>query len=85
MRCRIVKMHYPSRRVHISLAGQNLSERLEHVLTEAVTVQLLPRGEPFDKSGAPEAQITVSIVFGAALVGLALVGTSSADTHHILS
>jgi hypothetical protein len=42
--------------MHVSPAVQNLSEQVEHVLTEGVTVQLLSSVEPIDKDGAPEAQ-----------------------------
>jgi hypothetical protein len=78
-------MHYRSCRVHISPAVQNLSEWPRHVLTEVVTVELFARAESVDQNGPLTLKNTVSIVVGAAIVGLALVGTSSADTHHILS
>jgi hypothetical protein len=83
-RCDILNMHYRSCRVHISPALQNLSERLEHVLTEVATVEHHPRVDPVDKDDAPDAKSTVSIVFGAAIMHLTLVGTSSADPHYIL-
>jgi hypothetical protein len=81
----IVKMHSRSCRVHISPAVQNLSERIDHVLTEGVAVELFPREEPVDEDGAPDAQKYCEHHFWASVVGLLLVGTLSADTHPILS
>jgi hypothetical protein len=64
---------------------ENPSEWLEYALIEVVTVEFLPRGSQLIKMAPRTLKNTVSIVFGAAIMGLTLAGTSSAGTHHIFS
>jgi hypothetical protein len=64
---------------------QNLSERLQYILAEVVAVKLAPEGSQLIKMAPRPLKNTVKLVFDAAIVGRTFVGTSSADTHHILS
>jgi hypothetical protein len=52
MMCGIVKMHYRSWRTRSSVVVQDLRERLKHLLTEAVAVELVPAWEPVNEDGA---------------------------------
>jgi hypothetical protein len=85
MRCGIVKMHYPSSRVRISPAVQDISEQLKHVLAEVGAGKLCLRWEPIDQDGAADAQEQGEHRFPDADRGSHSCGTSSADKHSILS
>jgi 5'(3')-deoxyribonucleotidase len=71
--------------VYISPAVQNLSERLEQVLTEIVRVELFFRRSQLIEMAPRMLKNTVSIVYEVVIVGLTLVGTFSADILHMLS
>jgi hypothetical protein len=55
------------------------------MLTKVVIVEFLPRRIQLIKMAPRMLKNTVSIVSGAVFVGVTLVGTLSASTHHILS
>jgi hypothetical protein len=62
---------------------QNLVKPPEYLFSDVAAVVLFREWKPIDENGAADAQNAVSIVYGAAIEGVALVGISSADTHPI--
>jgi hypothetical protein len=83
VRCGIAKMHYEPWGTCTAPALQELEERLKYFSHKYPPLNFSPDGSKSRKIALWMLRNTANLVFGPAIVRTTLVGTSSADKHHI--